>query len=155
MRSHMRTTCPSSVAGKSPSIPVTMKAPKAEWFRRHSSQVVGPLNWVAASGVRGLESLTLALDRKAAHDRTFTVRLVFMEPDPLGPGQRRFHVLLQGREVLRNLDIVAEAGRPLRSLVKEFRAVRVTESLHIRLVASGDLPTVLCGVEVIEEPPAR
>jgi outer membrane protein assembly factor BamB len=144
-----------SVAGKSPSIPIEMKAPRAEWFRRHSSQVAGPLNWVAASGVKGLESLTLTLDKKPARERAFTVRLVFMEPDGLGPGQRLFRVLLQGREVVRDLDIAREAGGPLHSLVKEFRGVRVSESLHIRLVALGAAGTVLSGVEVFEEPPAR
>jgi outer membrane protein assembly factor BamB len=147
-----------SVAGRSPSVPVEIRPFRVEWFRRHSSQVAGPLNWVAASGVKGLESLKVTLDKKPGQERVFTVRLVFMEPDGLGPGKRLFHVSLQGREVLHDLDVAREAGGPLQSLVKEFRGVRVTGALRVGLTPSALAECgapVLCGVEAVEEPPAR
>jgi outer membrane protein assembly factor BamB len=147
-----------SVAGKSPAVPVEIKPAKVEWFRRHSSQVAGPMSWVSASGVKGLHALSLTLDRKPSQERHYTVRLFFMEPDGLRPGQRLFHVALQGREVLRDLDVAREAGGPNRSLMKEFRRIRVTGDLRVRLTPSSlaaRAEPVLCGVEVVEEPPAR
>jgi outer membrane protein assembly factor BamB len=147
-----------SVAGKSPTVPVELKATRPEWFRRHSSQVAGPLNWVAASGVKGVESLKITLDRIPEQERSYTVRLVFVEPDGLGPCRRLFHVRLQGQELLHDLDVAREAGGPWHALVKEFHGVRVLGSLHVRLVPTASAErgeTVLCGVEVIEEPARR
>jgi outer membrane protein assembly factor BamB len=147
-----------SVAGKSPTVPVAIRPAKLEWFRRHSSQVSGPLPWVAASGVKGLETLHVTLDHKPTQERQLTVRLYFMEPDGLKPGQRLFHVALQGREVWHDLDVAREAGGANRSLVKEIHGVRVTRDLRVRLtpsVRAERAETVLCGVEIMEEPPAR
>src|SRR5258708_7901496 len=49
-----------SVGGNSPVVKVTVKN-AIDYFRRHSSQVKGGLPWVAASGVKGMESITLTL----------------------------------------------------------------------------------------------
>jgi Malectin domain/PQQ-like domain len=142
-----------SVGGRSPTVPVALKGPKAEWFRRHSSQVSGPLPWVAASGVKNLEALTVTLDDGRPEERVYTVRLYFMEPDELGPGRRLFHVWLQGRQVLHDLDVSREAGGPNRALVKEFRGVRVTGELGLRFAAAAQAEAgpLLCGLEVVEE----
>jgi hypothetical protein len=120
--------------------------------------VTGPLNWVAASGARDLRSLRITLGGKPTPERPFTVRLCFVEPDGLAPRQRLFSVQLQGREVVRDLDIAHEAGGPNRSLLKEFRGVRVTGNLQLQLTPSPRAAcgqTILCGVEVIEEPPRQ
>jgi outer membrane protein assembly factor BamB len=144
-----------SVGGKSPSVPVEMKPDKdkVQWFRRHPLRVTGPLNWVAASGVKGVESVRITLDPKPGKERTFTVRLYFAEPDGLKAGQRLMNVRIQGREVLHEFDIAREAGGADRSLVKEFRGVRASGDLLLRLAPSAGSAsaTVLCGVEVIEE----
>jgi outer membrane protein assembly factor BamB len=143
-----------SVAGASPVLDIKTMPATPDYFRRHSSQVSGPLNWVAASGVKGLTSLRVVLDKDGDEERTFTVRLHFVEPDNLKPGQRVFSVHLQGREVLKTLDIAKEAGGPNRALVKEFAGIRVTDELTIHLTPSVDAEVavaVLCGLEVIEE----
>lgn len=139
------------VGGPSYRPAVALTPEKPDWFQRHSSWVdSGELKWVAASGARGLRSLTLGLDAGLqAPERRFTVRLHFLEPDDLKPGQRLFHVNLQGERVLTNFDIAREAGGARRGLVKEFRDITVTRDLTVTLIpaATGSAP-VLCGVEV-------
>lgn len=126
---------------------------KPEWFRRHSSQVEGELNWVAASGAEGLETLTVTLGGANDPERTYTVRLHFCEPGGPGRVSRVFHVDLQGKRVLDNLSVSKEAGGPSRALVKEFKGVKVGRDLTIRLTPAdpiGPLP-ILSGVEVVAE----
>ncbi|GAF81518.1 unnamed protein product [marine sediment metagenome] len=50
--------------------------------------------------------------------------------------------------VLKDFDIAAEAGGPLRAVVKQFDNVPVKEALVVELVpARGE--TVICGVELL------
>jgi hypothetical protein len=142
-----------TVGGPTPRVAVKHTPEKPLWFRRHTSQVEGPLNWVAASGAEGLETLTVTLADADAPDRAYTVRLHFAEPDGLGKGRRVFHVELQGKRVFDNLDVSKEAGGPNRALVKEFKAVKVGRSLTVRLTPAdpvGPLP-VLSGIEIVAE----
>jgi hypothetical protein len=140
-----------SVAGGSPPVQVEIEPKDVTNFRRHSSQVSGSgLAWVASSGAEGLTSLKLNLG--GAAERTYTVRLTFMEPENVAPGERVFDVSVQGNPVLKDLDIVKETGAPLRSLVKEFAGVKCGDSLLIQLAPhSNNRGAVLSGVEVREE----
>src|SRR5262249_46594893 len=122
------------------------------WFRRHSSSVQGPYNWVTSSGVKGLTGLSVTLSKEPHEGGTYTVRLYFAEPDALQPGERVFRVLVQGREVLKDFDIVKESGGPRRSVVREFRGVAARGELTLTFQPSaGD--AVLCGVELHAEAP--
>lgn len=108
----------------------------------------------APSLVLELEREESALpDTPAGPSRSYTVKLYFMEPDPLAAGQRVFDVKLQGQAVLSGLDVSAEAGGPGRGLAKEFKNVRVDGLLQIDLVpAAGSAHgPVLCGIEAIQE----
>ncbi len=50
-----------STGGDSPGVPITVTGKSVTWFRRHASQVAGAgLPWVAASGVRDCETITIA-----------------------------------------------------------------------------------------------
>ncbi|MEN9575686.1 MAG: hypothetical protein RL514_3541 [Verrucomicrobiota bacterium] len=50
-----------SVGGDSPGVPVTVTGKQVTWFRRHASQMSSAsLPWVAASGVRDCEVITIA-----------------------------------------------------------------------------------------------
>jgi hypothetical protein len=63
-------------------------------------------------------------------------------------------VALQGKEVLRNFDVVREADGPLRAVVKEFEGVRAGRELTITFTPApwAEIPSaILNGVEVIEE----
>jgi outer membrane protein assembly factor BamB len=142
------------VGGPSAVVPVRVMPGRVEWFRRHASQVAGGLPWVAASGVKGVQSVQLTLSKERGKERTYTVRLHFAEPDPLGPGERVFHVALQRRDVLRNFDIVRAAGGPNRAVVKEFRGIRAGTELTVTLrpAASARVRApILCGIEVVAE----
>jgi outer membrane protein assembly factor BamB len=143
-----------SVGGSSPTVAVTISPEKPEWFRRHSSRIEGPgLAWVAASGAKGLASLKVKLGASAKHPRTYLVRLYFLEPDDVRPGDRTFNIRLQGKQSLIALDVVKEAGGRNRALVKEFAGVVVGNELVIELTPSSSKSraAILCGVEVQAE----
>ena len=144
------------VGGRGPKIKIDVEAAGAgevAYFRRHSLRVRGgPLAWVAASGVEGAGKIAIHLDsRTPTKKKSYTVSLHFAEPGHARAGERVFDVALQGKTVLRGLDVVAEAGKPLAPLVKTFRNVEVLSDLVIRLSPSPSarLPRpVLCGVAV-------
>ncbi len=141
-------------AGYSPAIGVKTAPAEVDWFRRHSARIQGKLNWVASSGVKGLSSVTVSLNDRSAAARKLTVRLHFVEPDGLQPGQRVFHVFLQEKKVVSNLDIAREAGGPDRALVREFAGIDVQDDLVVRLAPSPSCAvpvTILCGIEVVAE----
>jgi outer membrane protein assembly factor BamB len=144
-----------SVGGPSPDIPVRTVPEEPEWFRRHSSRIQGEsLKWVGASGAKGIRSVTLTLAPGAETERSYTVRLHFVEPDDLRTGERVFDVAIQGQPVLAGFDVVKEAGARLRAVVKEFRGVKVKEDLTVTFAGSqsGTVHApVICGVEVVAE----
>ncbi len=144
-----------SVGGPSPHVPVQLTPEQPEWFRWHSSRVKGDgLKWVTASGAKGLTGVTITLAKEAAQERSYTVRLHFVEPDGATPGKRIFDVALQGQNVLRGFDVAKEAGGAKRPVVKEFNGVNVKDALTVALKpaasARGAMP-VLCGIEVVAE----
>lgn len=143
-----------SVGGSSPAIDVAIAPEKPEWFRRHSSQIEGDgLNWVAASGVKGLTSLKVKLGTSNKQPRTYTVWLHFAEPDDVQPGERVFNVSLQGKPALVSLDVVKEAGGRNRGLVKQLSGVQIGDELVIELkpTSSKLRAAILCGVEIQSE----
>jgi hypothetical protein len=85
----------------------------------------------------------------------YTVRLHFCEIEAAAPGQRVFDVLLNGKVVAAKLDVAAEAGGPLKALVKEFRGVTSTASLIVELRSPNDaqdkIASHLSAIEVIRE----
>jgi len=139
-----------SVGGPSPDIPVETVPKSPKWFRYHSSRINGKgLKWVAASGVEGLRSLTITLVPGGKENRDYTVRLYFAEPDREGePGERIFAVSLQGRPVLEKFDLFRAAGGAHRSLVREFRDIKVKDVLTVDLVPAVGVP-VISGIEVV------
>jgi len=84
--------------------------------------------------------------------RTFTVRLHFCELEGARPGERVFDVSLQGKPVVRGLDIAAAVG-PGAALVKEFPGVEAATDMTLEFTKSpgSKLPAVLCSAEVMEE----
>ena len=182
-----------------PKIQVTADPPGFRFFRQHSSVMTGPMPWVCASGVTGVQSVrvTLGNARKIAsveepspprgataglsssaasgdgstllgkpgtmgtwsvapreQPRPYTVRLYFAESEDLRPGDRRFSVSLQGKEVLADFDVAKEAGGCRRGLVREFPAVLVQDQLVVSLKPQGDRPAILCGLEIIAQSPS-
>jgi len=120
---------------------------KAKAFYRHSSRLTGKgLRWVAGSGVKGLESVTVSLKNKSS----YTVRLYFMEPEFNQAGSRIFSLSLQDKTVLSNFDIFKDGGSRMQSVIKEFNGIAIDTSLRIKLTPlKGE--TLLCGIELINE----
>jgi len=142
-----------------------------ERYSHHSSRIQGEgLKWVVASGLKGVSSVTINLSGKSTEDTTpaeevkpieepiqerpYTVRLYFAESDEIKSGQRVFNVSIQGREVLRNFDIVKEAGGPNRPVVKEFKEIWVKDDLTVAFTPSNDdkanIP-LICGIKIMAE----
>ena len=148
-----------------------------ERYSHHSSRIQGEVEadlpaptWVVASGIKGASSVTVTLAGKPAEEtaqaenmklieeaireRPYTVRLYFSEPEEKKPGQRVFDISIQGREVLRNFDIVKETGGPNHPVVKKFSGILVKEDLMVALTPSNnDTANVplICGIEVTAE----
>jgi hypothetical protein len=82
--------------------------------------------------------------------RPYTVRLVFSELEDLAPGERTFHVDLQGERVLESFDIAAASGGARRALMREFVGVPVGRTLRVRLEgARGE--SLLSGIQLLAE----
>ena len=82
----------------------------------------------------------------------YSVRLHFIEPNAdVQQGQRVIDVAIQGKTVLRGLDVVKEAGAANRQIVRQFNGVPAGEELNISLIPTTDREPVLCGIEVVEE----
>ncbi len=104
--------------------------------------------WGAASGVKGVKSVTVTLDKNAKREEEVDLRLVFAEPDDVGPGARVFDVSVQGQVVLKEFDVAAEAGGPRRSVIKEFKGVRAGKELKVSFTPVRKSMPILCGLEI-------
>ncbi len=143
-----------SVGGMSPPLDAHIAGKALQYFRKHSSRVEGPMNWVTASGVRGIESLALTLGPASSSARPYTVRLFFAEPDDVKPGERLFDVRLQGQSALVNFDVAAAAGGANRGIVREFKGVKVAGELKLLFKPTADAALkqpILCGIEIVAE----
>jgi len=138
------------VGGPSPNIPIKIGGDKLEYFRHHASLVHGPgLTWIAASGVIGLNQVTLSLAKENTETRPCTVRLYFAEPRTgIKAGDRVFNVTVHNKELLRNFDIFREAGAARRIVMKEFKDIAVSNQLTVAFSAQSGKPLV-CGIEIV------
>ena len=139
-----------NVGGPSPDVQVQTSPRAPSYFRNHSSQVKGEgLAWVAASGCQGLESVIVTTSNET-QKRSYTVRLYFVEPEPLAEGERVFDVLLQGKTVLEKFDIVQQAGGAGKIVVREFEGVTSEGRLQVTLKSHAG-QSLLCGIEIIAQ----
>ena len=125
---------------------------KAKPFRVPIADVQGDgPKWIFASGLEGLQDFTVPLcNDKEAEPQRHTVRLYFMDPTMEKPGERVFSVRLEGREVLKDFDVVKAAGGPLRGIVREFSGIAAGGRLKMSLLPKVSAP-VISGIEVINE----
>jgi outer membrane protein assembly factor BamB len=145
-----------SLGGTSPTLDVKIKPKKPTWFRRHSALLKGSnLKWVEASGARGITSVSVKMvsgGGRNKEDKPYTVRLHFIEPDNIQPGRRLFDVALQGKTVLKDLDIIKETQSSDVGLMKEFTQVNISDTLTVSLkAAADDFETIISGIEIIAE----
>jgi len=137
------------VGGPSAKPNVTITPQTAATFRLHSTAVQsGNLKWIAASGLEGATHVNITVKE----NETYRLKLHFMEPENLKAGQRVFDVALQGKTILRDLDITKEAGGVRRAIIKEFTVVGQDKSLRIDLTPQGKKPPILSGIEWHHKP---
>ncbi len=89
-----------------------------------------------------------------AEGHAYTVRLHFAELQ-FGPGQRKFNVDINGKRVLTDFDIAAEAGKD-KALVKEFDGLEPDGDGNIVIAfsrGSADQPKI-CGIQIIQQVPS-
>ncbi|MEQ1859440.1 MAG: PQQ-binding-like beta-propeller repeat protein [Chthoniobacteraceae bacterium] len=136
-----------SVGGPSPEIAVRTEPAAPDVYYHHSVWIEGGEGWpwVAASGVRGLRSATIS----GLKPGTYTVRLVFAEPD-VASG-RVFDVRVQDRVALERLDVFTESGGAMRVLTKTIPNVAVTDGALTIALTARDGATILGGIEIIRE----
>jgi hypothetical protein len=110
--------------------------------------------WLFSSAVVGLSRCAIPLLGPGDPPATYRVRLAFADPDNSAPGQRAFDVKLQGQVVLKDFDVVKEAGGRNRAAFKQFSGIRVEDRLVIELAPKTDKPTpaqapILQAVEIV------
>jgi len=132
-------------------VAVEVTAPETGFYTHHASSTSGALDWVAASGCRGVERIEITLN--TTEKAICRVDLVFSEPEYAEPGQRLFEVRLEGITVQRDIDVVAEAGARNHALVKTFDDIVVTDGVAtIELTPSDQManqaPPILSGVAI-------
>lgn len=118
-----------------------------DWSRRGTL----PALRVRPTNRAGYERLLVVPDVDA-QPRPLTVRLHFAETRGAAAGQRVFDIKLQGKTVLRNLDIAKEAG-PNHALVKQFSNVVAARALEVEFIpkTSGHLP-IVSALEIMGRP---
>lgn len=136
-----------NVGGSSPPVPVRVAGPSLRYFRQHTRFVnADKLDWVAASGVEGAESITIGLGKAADTEQSYTVNLHFLAPDD-SSSKRVFDVSLQGQVVLNDFDLSEGDGR---AVVKSFRDIKANSELAITLHKKVGQP-VLSGIEIVRQ----
>jgi len=103
--------------------------------------------WIYASGLTGEIKLKIL----GVQPKTCDVLLHFMEPEQLQKEERVFDVLINGKEVLSQLDIIGETNTPHKALVKEVKGIGPSTNVEISLKSVSGKPPLLCGVEIISE----
>lgn len=82
----------------------------------------------------------------------YTVRMHFAEIEGAAAGERVCDVQLNGQTVAAGLDVVRDAGGPMKALVKEFKGVAATSSLDIALLPKGGKAApILSALEIVRE----
>jgi hypothetical protein len=146
-----------SVGGRSPDVPVRVEPEGIQYYRHHATALRGDgLRWVSASGCEGVTAITVRLGSKdeTETERPYTVRLYFAETEGAKQGDRVFSVALQGKKVIKNLDITKSAGGSNRTLVREFKGIRVKNDLTIALRPAptpANRKPIICGIEAVAE----
>jgi len=118
--------------------------------------------WLLTSSAEGLTKYSIPLlDGDAAPGR-YSVTMYFAEINPkVKSGARVFDVSLQGKTVLKDFDIVSEAGGPDKRLLRTFDHVEVHDRLLLKLTprdantpgkkTSGKLGPLLNAIKIVRE----
>lgn len=141
-----------SVGGISPDIPVKIDSVNYFKIRKNAISIDSEASpWISASAVGGIRSLEITLSKENdVPETTYRVRLYFAELENKKAGERVFNLSLQGKNVLENFDIVAEAGKSDKEVIKSFSGIKAGKVLKIEMTpVTGN--TILSGIELVQE----
>jgi len=107
--------------------------------------------WITSNSIGGIRSLELTLSKaNKVVETTYCIKLYFSEPENKKPGERVFNIAIQNNKVLDKFDIVSEAGRKDKEVIKSFSGIKAGKVLKIDLdPVNGN--TILAGIELIQE----
>lgn len=130
-----------NVGGPSPELEIETVPAELVTFYRHSLWMKGGEGWpwVAASGVKGLQSLRLA----GLKNGRYSVRLTFAAHEQEAP---QMEVSLQGKTVLRGVQ-----PKPTVAETHAFPAVQVTDGTLKLTLTAAQGETLLNGLELVPE----
>jgi hypothetical protein len=140
------------VAGAPPEIPVKIDTIDYNEIRKDPISINSEKTpWISASSIGGIRSLEITLSKEPiAEEASYRVNLYFCEPEKTAKGERIFELIIQGKKVLENFDIIGEAGKADKELVKSFSGIRAGRTLSLELVPKQG-NTILSGIELIQE----
>lgn len=141
-----------SVSGAPPEIPVNIDTSGITKIRKEPFSVISEKTpWVSSSALCGIRSLEITLaEGQSIPESTYTVNLYFSELENRKPGERIFDISIQDRKVTDGFDIVAEAGKPDKEVVKSYHGIKAGQTLKVDLVpVRGN--TLISGIELIQE----
>jgi hypothetical protein len=140
------------ISGAPPEIPVNIDTAGFTKIRKEPFSVISEKTpWVSSSALGGIRSMEISLsDDVAAPETSYTVKLYFAELENRNPGERIFDVLIQGEKVIENFDIVKEAGKPDKEVVKTFTGIKAGKNIKVELIpVKGN--TLISGMELVQE----
>ena len=140
-------------AGKRRDLVVSVVPDDPETFQYPSLSLPGEkLNWIGASGMRGLGEVRLEFGRLQLGRGK--VRLYFCEFEADADGQRLLNISISGNQAITGLDIFKEAGGQKRVLIKEIGPIDFGSELVVGLKPAAEselIESVLCGIELIKQ----
>jgi len=115
----------------------------------------GPLKSPPRAG-KPFQKLVLA-PAEADQPKKIALRLHFVELDNVKPGQRIFDVVVQGKVMIRDLDVIAAAGGKNRVIVRDLAGIDATRTLTLELVSKTKAVTpasapIISAIELIADP---
>lgn len=122
-----------------------------EWrvYRTHSSMLkTNSASWIAASGVEGIEKLTIKRPSGVEEDAECEIRLYFAEVSKLNKGERKFDIRIQGELAKSGFDIVAEGGLK-QVVIQVFEGVPFGDEIELRFESKGQKPAAISGIEIL------
>ncbi|MCX6326888.1 MAG: PQQ-binding-like beta-propeller repeat protein [Bacteroidia bacterium] len=141
-----------NAGGVSPGIPVKIDTVDYFQIRKDPISVHSEnTSWISASAIGGIRSLEITLSKdKDVQETSYKIKLFFSELENKQAGERVFDVTIQNRKVLENFDIVSEAGKKDKEIIKSFTGIIAGNTLTIKMNPKiGN--TILSGIELIQE----
>jgi outer membrane protein assembly factor BamB len=138
--------------GASPEIPVKIDTVNYFTIRKDPISISSETTpWISASAIGGIRSIEITLSKeKEIHLTNYNIKLYFSELEDKKEGERVFDISIQGNKVLENFDIMSQAGKQNKEIVKSFTGIQAGKTLIIEMdPKKGN--TILSGIELTEE----